>query len=423
MSNKISQKPSGHSTKRPSSIAMAVQRFLERRAMLQSESEQLRYLPQSVKLEEAVNPHIIRVTMILISGAILIFILWASVTHINEVTKTQGEVVPKGFVQVVQHLDGGIVTEILTGEGDLVKKDQTLLKINDGGTMHDLAEAQAKQRFLSIEAERLHAFINNEQPNFERFSDAATKEYKNADKREKLMRRSTDTYKMHKRSEKLKENLRIAKKRLKLQKKLYSQGHVPKLTVFQYQKEVSKIEADAHRELNAIEAQVAQNKEVITKLQNKVNRLEVRSPVYGLVKGLKVNTIGGVIEPGKTLMEIVPLDKHLVVEARILPRDIGHIQVGQTVKVKVSSYDFSRYGAVMGRLEFLSATTFLDEKGQPYYRGRITLSKHYIGNNPDANPILPGMTVEADIVTGEKTILAYLLKPIHLSLKTAFTER
>lgn len=122
-------------------------------------------------------------------------------------------------------------------------------------------------------------------------------------------------------------------------------------------------------------------------------------------------------------MEIVPLDKHLVVEIRILPKDIGHVQVGQAVRVKVSSYDFSRYGAVMGRLEFLSATTFLDEEGEPYYRGRIILSKHYIGNNPESNPVLPGMTVEADIVTGKKTILAYLLKPIHLSLKTALTER
>lgn len=423
MSKQMSHKPSKRSAKRPSGITMAVQRFLERRVMLQSETEQLRYLPQSVKLEEAVNPHIIRVTMILISSAILIFILWASVTDINEVTKAQGEVVPKGFVQVVQHLDGGIVTEILTGEGDLVKEEQVLLKINDGGTMHDLAEAQAKQRFLAIEAERLDAFVNNKKPNFERFTTSETMEHKPSDEQEQLMQRSIEIRKMHNRAEKLKDNLRIAKKRLKLQKKLFKQGHVPKLTVFQYKKEVSKIESEAHRELNIIEAQIAQNKEVITKLQNKVNRLNVRSPVYGLVKGLKVNTIGGVIEPGKTLMEIVPLDKHLVVEARISPKDIGHVQVGQTVRVKVSSYDFSRYGAVIGSLEFLSATTFLDEKGQPYYRGRITLSKNYVGNKPEVNPILPGMTVEADIVTGKKTILAYLLKPIHLSLKTAFTER
>lgn len=255
--------------------------------MLQSESEQLRYLPQSVKLEEAFNPHIIRITMILISGTVLLFILWASLTNINEVAKARGEIVPKGFVQVVQHLDGGIVTEILTGEGDLVKEDQILLKINDGGTRHDLAEAQAKQHFLAIEAERLHAFINNNEPNFERFYDTRTNMNNHTDKEEQFIRDNADIYKMHRRAEKLKENLRIAKERLQLQKKLFKQGHVPKLTVFQYKKEVSRIEGDAHRELNAIEAQIAQNKEVIAKLKNKVGRLEVRSPVYGLVKDLR----------------------------------------------------------------------------------------------------------------------------------------
>lgn len=389
-----------------------MQDMLERRAILQSESEQLRYLPQSVKLEEAVNPHIIKVTMILISAAVLLFIIWASLTSINEITKADGEVVPKGFVQVVQHLDGGIVTEILTGEGDLVREGQALLKIDDGGARQDLAEAKAKQRFLEIEAERLRAFINNKEADFKQFASAAATA---AD--------DTTITQMHARSKKLRENLNIAKEALAMQSKLYKQGHASKLTLLKYQKEVSEIESAAHKQLGKIETEVAQHNEVVTKLQNRVDRLEVRSPVYGLVKGLKVNTIGGIIEPGETLMEVVPLDKHLVVEARISPKDVGHVNVGQTVRIKVSSYDFSRYGAVQGRLEFVSATTFLDEQGVPYYRGRVSLSQNYVGENAGANAILPGMTVEADIVTGEKTILAYLLKPIHLSLKTALTER
>lgn len=122
-------------------------------------------------------------------------------------------------------------------------------------------------------------------------------------------------------------------------------------------------------------------------------------------------------------MEVVPLDQHLVVEARISPRDIGHLQVGQTVRVKISSYDFARYGALDGNLAFISATTFPGVQGQPYYRGRISLSQNYVGDDPQKNIVLPGMTAEADIVTGKKTILAYLLKPIHLSLRTALTER
>jgi len=393
--------------------------ILDRHFMNKSESRQLRYLPQSVKLEEAVNPHIIRITMILISSAILIFILWASVTNINEITKAQGEVVPKGFVQVVQHLDGGIITEILTNEGDLVKESQILLKINDGGTKQDFAEMVTKQRYLEIEAERLSAFINNKEPDFEKFAPKDVND--NIDQKSLLPNKQIEE--MYKRSEKLKENLKIAKEALELQEDLFKQGYTSKLTILKYQKEVNKIEAEAHSELNKIEGQIAQNKEVISKLEHRLNRLEVRSPVYGLVKGLKINTIGSIIEPGKTLMEIVPIDKNLVIEARISPKDIGHIQIGQTVRAKVSSYDFSRYGAVIGKLEFISATTFTDQNNKHYYSARIKLSKNYVGNNPDKNIILPGMTVEADIVTGEKTILDYLLKPIHLSLKTAFTER
>jgi len=403
-------------TSYPKHIIEKVEGFLktvlEHKAAIQSESEQLRYLPQSVKLEEAVNPHIIRITMIIISGAILIFIIWAGFTSINEVAKVEGEVVPKGFVQVVQHLDGGMVTEILTGEGDLVNQGQVLLKIDDGGARQDLAEAKAKQDFLEIEAERLRAFINNQSPNFKRFADEEVGIYKNG-KLEGLQIKA----------EKLGENLKIAKEALALHQKLYEDGHTSKIKLLQHKKEVSRIESEAHQELSQIENNIARNKEVISKLQKRVDRLEVRSPVYGLVKGLKVNTIGGVIESGETLMEVVPLDKNLVVEAQISPKDIGHVQVGQKVRVKVSSYDFSRYGAVDGALEFVSATTFIDDGRKPYYRGRIALSKNYVGEQVGANNILPGMTVEADIITGKKTILAYLLKPIHLSLKTAFTER
>lgn len=146
------------------------------KSLTRSRSEQLRYLPQSVKMEEAVNPHIVRLTMMLISFSILLFILWASLTEINEVTRANGEVVPQGFVQVVQHLDGGLVREILTGEGDLVDEGQVLVRIDDGGARQDLAEAQALQTALEMQSERLHAFVENREPDFSIFKtdEAAT---------------------------------------------------------------------------------------------------------------------------------------------------------------------------------------------------------------------------------------------------------
>lgn len=380
------------------------------------EKEQLRYLPQAARLEEGTNPHLIQLTLIMISGAIFTFLIWASFAHINEVAKAHGDVVPQGFVQVVQHFDGGIVTEIPVGEGQQVSDNQVLLKIDDGKAQQELSEAKIRQRFLALEAERISAFIEGRELDFQNFSNIALTPRSGVNGQLEIQE-------ARERSKKMNENLRIAKEVFKMNADLYEQGYASKFALLTNQKEVSEIEGRAHLELGQVKSQLAQTNEVVKRLQNKVSRFEIRSPVQGLVKGLKVNTIGGVIEPGETLMEIVPLDKNLVVEARILPRDIGHVAVGQTVRVKISSFDFSRYGAVKGVLDFISATTFLDEQKQPYYRGRISLERSYAGSNPSANKILPGMTVQADILTGEKTLLAYLLKPIHLSLLSAFSER
>jgi HlyD family secretion protein/adhesin transport system membrane fusion protein len=138
---------------------------------------------------------------------------------------------------------------------------------------------------------------------------------------------------------------------------------------------------------------------------------------------LNIKTIGGVIESGKILAEIVPLEGNLIVETQIQPKDIGHIRTGLPVKIKVGSYDYSRYGAINGELIYISATTFVKDTGVRYYMGRVSLARNYVGSDPKKNLIVPGMTVQADIVTGSKSILAYLLKPIRNSVTTAFSER
>lgn len=149
----------------------------------------------------------------------------------------------------------------------------------------------------------------------------------------------------------------------------------------------------------------------------------MRSPVRGIVKGLKLHTVGGVVAPGEVLLEIVPMDEELIVETRISPYDIGHVQVNQPAKVKVIAYDFARYGAISGVLKSISASTFRDDDGVPFYKGIIDLDKNHLGDDPDTNLVLPGMTVQADINTGEKSILQYLLKPIYVSASQAFRER
>lgn len=437
--------------------------------LAQSRNEQLRYLPQSVKMEEAVNPHIINLTMTLITIAIVCFVTWASFTEVNEVATAEGEVVPQGFVQVVQHLDGGLVTEILVNEGDLVKKNQVLLRIDDGGARQDLAETHALQNSLLLQRERLLAFLENR--NFDvsaleaTASDRAqqkrifdsTQQSKETEKqviRDQIAQKKEYINTLNERSKTLKKNIKISKEILSMKEKMVTKGSISKKELLDNQRshndvqgqlaqtksdiaaaknaleefqnrlfsQDAKYKDDAYAQLDKLEADIKQNKEVILKLENRVARLDIRTPATGLVKGLKLNTIGGVVEPGQTLMEILPVDKSLVVEAKISTSDIGHIEIGQNVKVKIRSYDFSRYGAVEGSLDFVTATTFLDDQNNPYYRGRVVLEKDYVGSNA-VNKILPGMTVQADIVTGRKTILSYLLKPIGRAMQTAMTER
>jgi HlyD family secretion protein/adhesin transport system membrane fusion protein len=138
---------------------------------------------------------------------------------------------------------------------------------------------------------------------------------------------------------------------------------------------------------------------------------------------MTVNTVGGVVTAGQVICEVVPLGEALVVEARILPQNIGHLRVGQPVQVKVSAYEFSRYGAMDGKLAALSPTTFVGQDGSRYYKGRIVLARDHLGSRKGEYPLTPGMTVMADIVTGQKTVMSYLLKPIHRALSTSFRER
>ena len=176
------------------------------------------------------------------------------------------------------------------------------------------------------------------------------------------------------------------------------------------------------QQLETNRQELLETREVVESLQDRVDRLQIRAPVRGVVKGMHVNTVGAVVQPGELILEVLPMDAILVAQIKIQPDSIGYVKKGQRVKIKVSTFDFSRYGTVSGVLEHISATTFEDFDGSRFYRGRVALDKMHVGNNPDRE-ILPGMVIIADIITGKKTIMQYLLKPITVSLQTAFTER
>ncbi len=438
--------------------------------MIRTSENQIRYLSQAIQLEEAVNPARLRTTMLTISITIIAFTIWSGFTNINEVARTPGEVVPNGYQQVVQHLEGGIVKRIGVKEGDVVKAGQMLVELDDTGVSEDLNRAQSRQTTLSMQEERLRAFIEKRTPDFSKFGEGAassvadqqqffrTMESNNVGERKVIEDQITQKKRMiaslQAELRTAQENLAISTKLFQRREELYRKGFLAETKYLEAQQSMNSIEGDIARtqsrlsvadaeireyrtrlhslglnqndrvneRLDAIIADKAQNDELLKEMRSRYARLAIRAPVSGIVKGLSVNTIGAIVKPGETLMEIVPVEDELVVEVKIAPQHIGHLKVGQPVKVKLSSYDFSRYGLVNGTLEQISATTFSGENGERYYQGRIRLGQNYVGHDRN-NQVMPGMTVMAEIITGEKTILQYLLKPIHNSLKTAFSER
>ncbi len=178
----------------------------------------------------------------------------------------------------------------------------------------------------------------------------------------------------------------------------------------------------AKQSLDQIESQRSQQAQIVDRLQGKVDRLVVKAPYGGIVKGMKLNTIGEVVNPGDPLMEIVPTSDTLVVEARVSPADIGRVHVGEPVKLKISSFDYGRYGTIGGKIESLSATTFIPPTGgETYYRARVSLDQTWVGKNR-SHKLQPGMTAIAGIITGHKSILAYLLKPMQRAFESSMTE-
>lgn len=438
--------------------------------MKKTPDAQIRHLSQAVQLEEAVNPAILRTTMAIIGATILAFTIWSAFTNINEVARTPGEVIPNGYQQVVQHLEGGIVGKINVVEGDLVEKDQLLLRLDGTGITEDLERAIAKKTSLEMQEERLRAYIEKRAPDFSRISGADEQLIRDQTSFFESMERTNEQDKQvvleqieqKKRSRislaaelsTARKNRSISARLFESRKTLREKGYLSETRYLEARQALNSIEGEiaviesrlsvvdaeikeftnrlnslsfaqndrVNERLDIIIAERRQHEEILRKLEEKSHRLAVRAPVSGIVKGLAVNTVGAVVMPGETLMEIVPMDGDLVVQVKIPPQHIGHLKIGQAVKVKLSSYDFARYGLIDGSLQHISATTFSGEGGERYYQGRIHLHKNYVGTNAQ-NLIFPGMTVMAEIITGEKTILQYLLKPIHNSFKTAFSER
>lgn len=434
-------------------------------------SRQTRYLAQSVVLEEAGSSSLIRAGMMTVGLVIIAFIAWSYFTEVDEVSISFGEVIPSGKIQTIQHLEGGIVSEILITEGQIVEAGDPLIRLDPAAAYSERAQMQARRAGLLLKAERLRAFGTGREPDF----SIVGEEYANlvedqetiyrvqtssqASRREVLVNQieqtRTELDVLDEQESTHRKHLKIVQDELKMREKLYKKGLTSKVVYLELKREanqsrgdvnkivqerlkaleahdeaknrlnqdIAKTKEQALQEMGTVTSELAQVREALAKLEDRVKRLEVVAPVRGIVKGLQATTVGGVLAPGATVTEIVPLDKELIVETKITTKDVGHMRVGQPVTVKVTSFDFARYGGITGELTAISATTFMNEKEEPYYKGLVTLDRSYVGYDPESNRIMPGMTVQADVTTGKKTLLQYLLKPVYSSVNEAFRER
>jgi adhesin transport system membrane fusion protein len=412
--------------------------------------------------ERAIAP-VWRMTVMMVGVVVAGFIIWATFSPIDEVSKASGAVIPSSHVQAIQHLEGGIVRAILVEDGQIVKKGQPLIMFDDTSAKSDLGQMQARQKSLAMQAARLRAFADGEATDTALSEDEEeilssmqdARENQQSVLRDQIAQREKELDVLKSSRRTAEKNITLLRKQTAIHEEMAAKGVVAQLTAMGSRRELnqatgqleelrsqekralnaideargrlqsleSDLRQDAMKNLGAIEAELSEVNQAISKLESADARTVVTAPVRGIVKGLNIHTQGAVAESGKLLMEIVPLDQELIVEASVSPADIGNLRVGQPAKVKVSAYDFARYGSLKGYLKSVSASTFQNDKGESFYKMKIGLDRAYVGNDPSRNAVLPGMTVQADIVTGKKTVLQYLLKPMKTVAGNAFYER
>ncbi|MGE5504340.1 MAG: HlyD family type I secretion periplasmic adaptor subunit [Actinomycetota bacterium] len=434
-------------------------------------SRQTRHLAQAVVLEESGTSPLIRFTMMLASGATAAFVVWAALTDLPEVATAEGQIIPQGSVQQVQHLEGGIVQEIVAKEGTEVEAGAPIIRLSPSQAISDLEQTRAREATLLIRAERLRAFAEERQPDFsaigqgyERLvsdnmaifsTQAQARTTARAVILSQIDQKRSDLALLETQQKALQDQIEALTEEMHMREQLVARGLVSRVVYLDNRRELSRVRGELTRivgqaatarealteveqrladnkatlyrqtmdELGTVVAELAQVQESIGRLEDRVKRLDVLSPVHGIVKGLAVKNAGAVIQPGGMVCEVVPIGSVVKVDAKIQPRDIGHLKIGQPVKVKVTTYDFARYGAAHGTLTQISASSFLDEKGQPFFKAVMELEHNYVGDIPGKYVIHPGMTVQAEILTGDKTLLAYMLKPVFTQLQQSFHER
>lgn len=403
---------------------------------------------------------------------IIALISWASYTKIDEIVRAQGKIIPSSENQMIQNLEGGIVKEILVSEGDVVKAGDILIKIGNQKSQSSYESNYLKSLELKARVIRLTAESNSQSFFIDKNQDKDFLEYVASERKlyninheslfskinilkEQLVQKKNNLKEAKISVNYLEKELKIINEEVEMSKPLVAKGIRSKVDYLKLQRDMNNIEKElkftknslprlessisevknkivearqifnslAQEELNKATAELERVISNMNGLKDEVDRKNVYATTNGIIQSVFVNTIGGVIQPGANLVEIVPTDESLLVEAKIKPADIAFLFSGQKAKVKFTAYDFAIYGGLDGKVVKISADTEVDKDQNSFYRVLIKTNKNYLEKDEHNLPIMPGMVVSIDIITGKKTIMDYILKPILRAKQYTFTER
>lgn len=408
-----------------------------------------------------------------IGALVVIFLAWANIATLDEVSRGDGTVIPSSEVQAVQNLEGGIIDEFLVREGDIVKEDQVVLRMRNvqaksdfDSTMQKYLGLLATIARLQAEAEEKDAIafpdevkrgapdsVQAEQNAFD--ANRRQRESQSSVLRDQLSQKEQEVAELQRRIADTGSVLALAVDERNMVEPMVEKGAAAKKELLQIRQRIaqqsaelnglklalpraqsavkevksrleslsSEFRATAQGELAEKTKELNVIKQTLSAFRDKSERTEIKSPVHGAVKDLKITTVGGVVRPGETIMEIVPLEDQLIVEARIRPADIAFIHPQQKAIVRLTAFDFSIYGSLEGRVVEVSPDSIVNDKGESFYRVRVKTDQTKVTKDAKEFDVMPGMQATVDIVTGEKTLMTYLLKPFTKATQTALRER
>ena len=379
------------------------------------------------------SEHRVNLTLWITILALAVFFIWANYSELDTITRGQGAVIANSKTQSIQSFDGGVIENIHVKEGDTVQKNQILVTLEKIKIEAAFREQRSKVAALRAAKARLNAEIFGGQPKFDDdikdYPQFKINQLKLLERKRSMIKEQIDALEL---------SLRIVKKQLQMTKALVPTGDVSLMEALKLQNQVSDMGAqientknkyfqDTQAELNKIEEDLSASLQTLALRQDQLDHVVLRSPTNGIVKNIRITTLGGVVKPSEEVMQIVPAEDDLVIEAKIKPSDIAFLRKGQNANIKIDAYDYSIYGSLEGKLIYISADTLTEEAKQnepSYYRIKVqTQGRQFSGRPQEKIEIQTGMTAIVEIKTGKNNVLKYLFKPLIKTIDSSLTER